>query len=130
MLTWLLVCFLKWLNTYLYLEMKNRLHLIRPGKTFANILLNINCFKILPQMTRGSSFQEEFVDFLVTFRSSHADVFHKKVFLDILQNSQENSCARDSLLIKMKTVGIKKSIKMPFISLILIFVLKIMKFLF
>ena len=103
--------------------MKNRLHLIRPGKTFANILLNINCFKILPQMTRGSSFQEEFVDFLVTFRSSHADV------LDILQNSQENSCARDSLLIKMKTVGIKKSIKMPFISLILIFVLKIMKFL-
>ena len=81
--------------------MKNRLHLIRPGKTFANILLNINCFKILPQMTRGSSFQEEFVDFLVTFRSSHADVFHKKVFLDILQNSQENSCARDSLLIKM-----------------------------
>ena len=109
--------------------MKNRLHLIRPGKTFANILLNINCFKILPQMTRGSSFQEEFVDFLVTFRSSHPDVFHKKVFLDILQNSQENSCARDSLLIKMKAVGIKKSIKMPFISLILIFVLKTMKFL-
>ena len=83
--------------------MKNRLHLIRPGKTFANILLNINCFKILPQMTRGSSFQEEFVDFLVTFRSSHADVFHKKVFLDILQNSQENSCARVSFLIKLQT---------------------------
>ena len=109
--------------------MKNRLHLIRPGKTFANILLNINRFKILPQMTRGSSLQEEFVDFLVTARSSHPDVFRKNVFLEISQNSQESTCARDSLLIKMKAVGIKKSIKMPFISLILIFVLKIMKFL-
>ena len=30
----------------------------------------------------------------------------KKVFLEILQNSQENTCARVSILIKMQTRGL------------------------
>ena len=34
------------------------------------------------------------------FRSSSPEVFCKKVFLEILQNSQENTCARVSFLIK------------------------------
>ena len=35
-------------------------------------------------------------------RSSHPDVFCKKVFLEISQNSQENTCARVSFLIKLQ----------------------------
>ena len=34
--------------------------------------------------------------------SSHPEVFYKKVFLEILQNSQENTCARASFLIKLQ----------------------------
>ena len=33
---------------------------------------------------------------------SHPEVFSKKVFLEILQNSQENTCARVSFLIKLQ----------------------------
>ena len=35
-------------------------------------------------------------------RSSHRRCYIKKVFLEILQNSQENTCARASFLIKLK----------------------------
>ena len=35
-------------------------------------------------------------------RSSHPEVFCKNVFLEISQNSQENTCARDSFLIKLQ----------------------------
>ena len=38
-----------------------------------------------------------------TNRSSRPEVFYKKVFLEISQNSQENTCARVSFLIKLHT---------------------------
>ena len=38
----------------------------------------------------------------VLFRSSRPKVFCKKVFLEILQNSQENTCARVCFLIKLQ----------------------------
>ena len=38
----------------------------------------------------------------VFYRSSCPDVFCKKVFLEISQNSQENTCARVSFLIKLQ----------------------------
>ena len=37
-------------------------------------------------------------------RSSHPEVFCKKVFLKILQNSQENTCTRVTFLIKLKAL--------------------------
>ena len=36
------------------------------------------------------------------YRSSHRRCSVKKVFLEILQNSQENTCARASILIKLQ----------------------------
>ena len=36
------------------------------------------------------------------YRSSHRKCFVKKVFLEIPQNSQENICAKDSILIKLQ----------------------------
>ena len=47
-----------------------------------------------------------FVDCFVTStlsRSSHLEVFVKKVFLEILENSQEDTCVRVSFLIKLQT---------------------------
>ena len=40
--------------------------------------------------------------FLLTFRSSRPECSVKKVLLEILQNSQENTCARVSFLIKLE----------------------------
>ena len=42
------------------------------------------------------------------FKSSDLSCSVKKVFLEILQNSQENTCARDSFLIKLQAYFIKK----------------------
>ena len=36
------------------------------------------------------------------YRSSRAEVFYKKVFLEILENSQENTCARASFFNKVE----------------------------
>ena len=47
-----------------------------------------------------------FVDCFVTSalsRSSHLEVFVKKVFLEISENSQENTCVRVSFLVKLQT---------------------------
>ena len=41
---------------------------------------------------------------LVLIRSSRPDVFCKKVFLEISQNSKENTCARVSIKIGKKTI--------------------------
>ena len=38
-------------------------------------------------------------------RSSHRSFFVKKIFLEILQNSQENNCARVSFLLKLQASG-------------------------
>ena len=43
----------------------------------------------------------------VNYRSSHRRCSVKKVFLEILQDSQKNTCARNSFLIKLQTPGIK-----------------------
>ena len=41
------------------------------------------------------------LDMIQNTRSSRPEVF-KKVFLEIFQNSQENTCGRDSFLIKLQ----------------------------
>ena len=43
---------------------------------------------------------------LMIYRSSHRRCSAKKVFLEILQNSQENTCARVSFLIKLQASGL------------------------
>ena len=40
-------------------------------------------------------------------RSSRPDVFCKKLFLEISQNSQENTCARVSFLTKLQASGLR-----------------------
>ena len=43
---------------------------------------------------------------IVSNRSSRLDVFVEKVFLKILQNSQENTCTKVSFLIKLQAWGL------------------------
>ena len=43
-----------------------------------------------------------FVTYFVIRRSGHQMCSVKTVFLEISQNSQENTCARDSFLIKLQ----------------------------
>ena len=40
-------------------------------------------------------------------RSTRLEVFYKKVSLKISQNSQENTCARASFLIKLQAWGLQ-----------------------
>ena len=40
----------------------------------------------------------------------------KKVFFEILQNSQENTCARVSFLIKLQASGLQKFLRTPFLQ--------------
>ena len=42
---------------------------------------------------------------LKNFRSSHPEVFYKKLFLKMSQDSQENICAKVSFLIKLQTLA-------------------------
>ena len=42
-----------------------------------------------------------------SFRSSHPDVFCEKMFLEISRNSEENTCATVSFLIKLQASGLK-----------------------
>ena len=44
---------------------------------------------------------------LFHFRSSRAEVFCKNVFLELSQNSQENTCARASFLVKLHTSSLQ-----------------------
>ena len=44
---------------------------------------------------------------LFHFRSSRAEVFCKNVFLELSQNSQENTCARASFLVKWHTSSLQ-----------------------
>ena len=45
---------------------------------------------------------------LLTVQKQPPEVFcKKKVFLEISKNSQENTCARDSFLIKMQVWGMQ-----------------------
>ena len=48
---------------------------------------------------------------LSSYRNSRLEVFWKKVFLEILQNSQENNCARFSFLIKLQAADLNFIIK-------------------
>ena len=48
---------------------------------------------------------------LFYFRSSHRRCSEKKVFLEISQNLQENTCARDYFLIKLQAFLLKKSLR-------------------
>ena len=43
----------------------------------------------------------------LVLRCSRAKVFYKKVFLELLKNSQENTCARVSFLIKLQVPGLQ-----------------------
>ena len=56
-------------------------------------------------------------------RSSRPEVFCKKVFLEISQNSQENTCARVSFLIKLQASGF---FWIPFFLIVEVFFLHIL----
>ena len=43
----------------------------------------------------------------IPVRSNRPEVFCKKVFLNILQNSKESTCARASFLIKLQASGLR-----------------------
>ena len=45
--------------------------------------------------------------FVTNIRSSRPEVFCKKVLLEILQKSQENTCARVYFLIKLQALGLQ-----------------------
>ena len=47
----------------------------------------------------------------ILVRSNRPVVFCKKVFLNILQNSKENTCARASFLIKLQASGLRPLLK-------------------
>ena len=49
-----------------------------------------------------------------SYRSRCSEVFCKKVFLEIPQNSQENICARVSFLIKLQTKAEKETLAQVF----------------
>ena len=46
--------------------------------------------------------------FLWKYRSSRPEMFFKKVFLEISQNSQKNTCARVYFLIKLQATGLQR----------------------
>ena len=72
------------------------------GGVFFTLFKWYKCYQIAQRTT--------FVNLVITSneakerinRSSPAEVFCKKVFLKILQNSKENNCARTSFLIKLQ----------------------------
>ena len=66
----------------------------------------LNIF-ILPGWSPNSLFPETWSQwlFLSTCRNSRPEMFWKKLFLKILQNSQENTCARFSFLINLQAWG-------------------------
>ena len=74
-----------------------------------NVAVNILAIKLLTiikhenQRIHVKHEGKKFLNKSVTDRSSLRRCSVKKVFLKILQNSQENNCARVSLLIKLKT---------------------------
>ena len=62
-----------------------------------------NLFKVTNKETRAMSLQKQLTD-----------VLSKKLFLKILQNSQENTCARVSFLIKLPASGLQLYSKSDF----------------
>ena len=54
--------------------------------------------------------------FSQTCRSSHRRCSVQKVFLEISQNSQENTCVRVSFLIKLQASGLQKETLTPVFS--------------
>ena len=60
--------------------------------------------------------KKHFFTFWISFiRSSHYRCSIKKVFLNIWQNSQENTCARVSFSVKLKVWGIASFLRAPFL---------------
>ena len=69
------------------------------------------CLKDVIQETRPLSRRQFYVikniNLWASFTSSRPDVFRKKVFLEISQNSQENIRARASFFIKFQASGLQ-----------------------
>ena len=51
--------------------------------------------------------RKKFLTHILECRSTHPEVFCEKVFLEISQNSQRNTCARVSFFIKLKAWGLQ-----------------------
>ena len=58
------------------------------------------------------------------FRCSHRRCSVKKVFLEISQNSQENTCARVSFLIKLQASGLQLYYKRDYVTGIFLWILR------
>ena len=62
----------------------------------------MNIVKFLRRAFFIEHLQWLFLDIYIIFRSSRPEEFCKKVFLEISKDSQENTCARVSFLIKLQ----------------------------
>ena len=63
--------------------------------------LNNISYKVLSDFSIATIWQRQ------SHRNSRSEVFCKNVFLEILQNSQENTCTRVSILIKLQAWGLQ-----------------------
>ena len=67
---------------------------------FFNQIIFLNSFQSFSEL-------QEWSEEVVSFRSSHQRCSVKKVFLEISQNSQENTCVRVSFLIKLQASSLQ-----------------------
>ena len=63
---------------------------------------NIFCPHILTPWTKDVSFTGKITTSITQNKSSHRRCYLKKVFLEVSQNSQQKTCARNSFLIKLQ----------------------------
>ena len=57
---------------------------------------------VIANIFRIQAYDSKMCGYFCIGRNSRPEVFCKKVFLEILQNSQESTCARVSFLIKLQ----------------------------
>ena len=89
-----------------YFNLNNICHIKSKLFLWAKLLQDLLLVKDLISVTAASrSYFAQFLSFneTWTYRSSRLEIFCKKGVLEILQNSQENTCVRVSFLIKLNT---------------------------
>ena len=90
----------------IWLEIKFILHYV-----FVRLINNVIGMLQLLHMTDYQTLKygmSMYQSVMMYFRSSRQNAFCKKVFLEISQNKQENTCARVSFLIKFQALGLHR----------------------
>ena len=108
------ICELMLLLIVIFLQENNRVQrcLDLPGPKLHKKLIFVMLVHS-PQTTFHRKIIYNFV-WIYLGKSSRSDVFCKKVFLGISQNSQENTCARASFLIKLQAFAKKEALVQVF----------------